>query len=317
MRNRINFTAVLTAALLLSSFNSGCEETGTGPDPRPQTTPLDGRGGGVIAYCYQPGSGEDLKEKIYAINADGSGNTIIIDAPIGLNYPDWSPDGEKFAALGYVSETTWSIYVFDVDGDNLERLTTTDNVWDNDPSWSPDGSQIAFTRIYPAQNYRAEIWIMNADGDNQRSLGIEGGSAKWSPDGTRLVYHAMKNDNYDIYTCSIDGTDEQQLTSTAPGELTPAWSPDGSQIATTVVTVVDNTFVHQIYVMNSDGTSLRALTDSETGGAAPRWSPDGSLIAFKSDGEVKIINADGTNVRRVTNSPADVKAINPVWKPET
>jgi Tol biopolymer transport system component len=240
---------------------------------------------------------------------------MIIDAPIGLNYPDWSPDGESFAALGYVSESTWSIYVFDVDGENLERLTTTNDVWDGDPSWSPDGSQIVFTRIYPAQNYRAEIWVMNANGGNQRWLGIEGGAAKWSPDGTRLVYHSMKNDSYDIYTCSIDGTDEQQLTSTTPGELTPAWSPDGSQIVTTVVTDVGDGFVHQVYVMNSDGTNARALTDEEAGGATPRWSPDGSLIAFKSGGEVQIINADGTNIRRVTNSPTDVKAINPVWKP--
>jgi dipeptidyl aminopeptidase/acylaminoacyl peptidase len=279
-----------------------------------QLDSLTGSGGGVIAYCSQPASGNDLNEDIYAINADGSGNTRIIDAPIGLNYPDWSPDGERLAVIGYVSESTWSIYAFDADGTNLQRLTTMDDVWDTDPSWSPNGSQIAFTRIYPSQNNRAEIWIMNADGSNQHWIGIEGGSAKWSPDGTRLIYHSIKSDNYDVYTCNTAGTNEQQLTSTPDGEITPAWSPDGSQIA---VTAVGDDFSHQVYVMNSDGTNLRPLTDGETGAAAPRWSPDGSLIAFKSGGDIYVINTDGTNIRQVINSPTGMKAINPVWRPST
>ncbi len=276
--------------------------------------PLDGRGGGVIAYCQQPVSGGDLEGEIHAVNADGSGSRRIISASVDLNYPDWSPDGERFTTIGYVSEFTWSIYVFDADGTDLERLTTTNSVWDTDPSWSPDGSQIVFTRIYPAQNNLSEIWIMNSDGSDQHWIGIEGGSAKWSPGGTRLIYHSMKSDNYDIYTCNSDGTNEQQLTSTASGELSPVWSPDGSQIAVTVVTMEGGAFIHRIYVMNSDGSIFRILTEGENHGANPRWSPDGSLISFKSEEEVYIVSVDGTNLRRVTNSPSGMKAINPVWR---
>lgn len=281
------------------------------PEPEPQIIPLDGRGGGVIAYCYQPDSQGSVNEDIYAINADGSGNKKLIDESVGLNYPDWSPDGERNTIIGYVSESTWSIYVFEIDGTNLQRLTTTTDVWDTDPSWSPDGTQIVFTRIYPSQNNRAEIRIMDADGSNQQIIGIEGGSAKWSHDGVRLIYHAYKNDNYDIYTCNVDGTNEQQITNTVTGELSPVWSPDGSQIAVTVITDTGGGFLHEIYVMNADGSNSRLLAE----GANPRWSPDGLLIAFKSNGDVFIINADGTNLRQVTNSETDMKAINPVWKP--
>jgi Tol biopolymer transport system component/L-ascorbate metabolism protein UlaG (beta-lactamase superfamily) len=277
---------------------------------------LDGRGGGVIAYCYQPVAGANTKKEIHAINADGSGDIGIINTDVGLNHHNWSPDAQKFAAVGYASETTWSIYVFDADGSNFARLTSTDDVWDNDPAWSPDGTQIAFTRIYPDQNNREEIWLMNSDGSDQHWIGVQGGSAKWLPDGARLIYHAQKSpdDSYDIYTCNTDGTDEERLTSTPSGEITPVYSPDGSQIA---LTVVGDDLSHGIYVMDADGTNVRRLTE----GGAPKWSPDGSLIAFHSgpfeEWEVYIINSDGTNLRQVTNSPTGITAINPVWWPAT
>ena len=315
MKHRGIRSVIILALLLLLGF--GCEEKATGPEPGPPSPPPDTGNAGVIAYCYEPTSGDNLKESIYTINADGSGNTEVMAAPVGLNYPDWSPDGEKLAVLGYVSDSTWSIYAFDADGTNLVRLTAAAGVWDGDPAWSPNGTQIVFTRIYPSQNYRAEIWTMDAGGGNQSWTGIEGGSARWSPDGARLVYHAMKTDNYEIYACDIDGSNEQQLTFTAVGELAPAWSPDGSNIAMTVVTAGAGGFVHQIFVMDSDGSNRRALTDEQTGGANPRWSPDGLSIAFKSHGDIYIINADGPELRQLTNSPADAKAINPAWKPES
>ena len=294
--------------LLFYLWSLGCNKKTTEPDQ--EIIPLDGRGGGVIAYCYQPL--QNGIHQIYALNADGSGNQKLIEASIGLNHHDWSPDTLQIAAVGYVNDDTWSIHVFDANGTNLTRLTTTSDVWDNDPAWSPDGSHIAFTRIYPSQN-REEIWIMNADGSNQHYIGIEGGSAKWSPGGTRLIYHSLRNDNYNIYTSDIDGQNEQSLTSATTGEIVPVWSPDGSQI---VFTRVEEDLTHEICIMDSNGTNLRQLTE----GGAPKWSPDGSLIAFHSgpfeQWEVFIINFDGTNRRQVTNSPTGITAINPVWRPE-
>lgn len=289
-----------------------CNKKGTGPNSNNESVPLDGRGGGVIAYCYQPVAGNDTKKEIYAMNADGSGNTRLIETDLSLNHHDWSPDTQWFTAVGYASETTWSIYIFHADGSNLTRLTATNGVWDIDPAWSPDGSQIAFTRFYPTQN-REEIWIMNADGSNQHDIGIEGGSPKWSPDGTRLIYHARRDDDYDIYTCDADGDNEQAITSASTGEIVPVWSSDGSQI---VFVEVEGDLNHTICIVDSNGTNLRRLTD----GGSPKWSPDGSVIAFHSgpaeEWEVYIINTDGTNRRQVTDSPSGITAINPVWRPE-
>jgi COMPASS component SWD3 len=299
--------------------------------PLPTDTPIPlrthtGSGGSVIAYCYQPRSGSSFKQ-IYAVNADGSDDRRLIEAPVGLNHHDWSPDAQTMAAVGYASQSTWSIYVFDLVGGELTRLTNTPGVWDSEPSWSPDGTRIAFTRIYPEQDEREEVWIMDADGGDQHWIGLEGFAAKWSPDGSRFIYTSNRSGNYEIYTSNIDGTDERQLTSTSANESFPTWSPDGSKIAYSASTgkwnTIENTKTYELYVMDADGSNVRQLTDNAAYDSNPRWSPDGSLIVFSSDlaeaghWEVYVMSADGSNMRRVTNTPSSATAINPVWRPET
>jgi Tol biopolymer transport system component/pimeloyl-ACP methyl ester carboxylesterase len=303
------------------------------PSPTDTPTPVPthtGSGGGVIAYCYQPLTGSSLHQ-IYAINADGSDNRRLIEASIGLNHHDWSPDAQKIAAVGYASQSTWSIYVFDVAGGDLTRLTNASGVWDSEPSWSPDGTRIAFTRIYPDQDDREEVWVMNADGSDPQWIGVEGFAAKWSPDGSRFIYTSHRSGNYEIYTSNIDGTDEQQVTSTSANEAFPTWSPDGSQIAYSASTgewnTIENTKTYELYVMDADGTHVRQLTDNTAYDGNPRWSPDGApgggLIVFSSDRaepehwEVYVMNADGSNVSQVTHTPTGATAINPVWRPAT
>jgi TolB protein len=280
----------------------------------------DGGGTGVIAYCYYPLSSG--LPQIYGIRTDGSDNTKITNSPTGLNHHSWSPDGKKIAAVGYVSGSTWSIYVCDAAGGNLMRLTTASGVQDAEPSWSPDGSKIAFSRVYPSQNDRSELWVMDSDGGNAHSIEVAGFSAKWSPDGARFVYQTgMMGTGSDICFCDVDGTNVQPLVIWTPSadEINPAWSPDGSRLA--FASNIDMSY--EIYTVNVDGSDPHQLTDNMVFDHCPKWSPDGTIIAFDSGivgdplsrMEIYLIDADGSNLRRLTWSPAGITAINPDWQP--
>src|SRR5437868_5015135 len=82
----------------------------------------------------------------------------------------------------------------------------------------------------------------------------------------------------DIYAVNIDGTDVTRLTANTAGadDISPAWSPDGSRIAFTVIRSGD---APSIYVMNPDGSNRTRLTSSGYD-YLPAWSPDGTKIAF-------------------------------------
>ncbi|OQY46953.1 MAG: hypothetical protein B6242_06335 [Anaerolineaceae bacterium 4572_78] len=89
--------------------------------------------------------------------------------------PVVSPDGSSIA-VSYYQHDHWSIHVMNFDGGNRQMLTETSltdialgksNANNAAPAWSPDGSQIAFLSD---RNGKWELWVMNADGSNQRSM---------------------------------------------------------------------------------------------------------------------------------------------------
>jgi hypothetical protein len=52
MKTLMKFISIIIIHSFLLSF--GCGDNSTEPETEQQVIPLDGRGGGVIFYCYQP-----------------------------------------------------------------------------------------------------------------------------------------------------------------------------------------------------------------------------------------------------------------------
>jgi Tol biopolymer transport system component len=77
----------------------------------------------------------------------------------------FSPDGSRLAMAHKHENDQWSIDVINLDGDGRTQLTYVGN--NVSPTWSPDGTQIAFLSD---RNGQWNIWVMHADGSNQRPM---------------------------------------------------------------------------------------------------------------------------------------------------
>jgi hypothetical protein len=86
----------------------------------------------------------------------------------------------------------------------------------------------------------------------------------------------------DIWTVRDDGTGLTRLTDTSSGEANPVWSPDGTEIAYSLVLDGKN---HGIAVMTADGTPVQELELPRglSQPSFPVWTPDGDLATRAVD----------------------------------
>jgi Tol biopolymer transport system component len=82
-----------------------------------------------------------------------------------------------------------------------------------------------------------EIWVMNADGSNQRQVTNLGGAnfaPFYTPDGNRIIfssnYRNPHSRNFDLYLVNLDGTGLEQVTSDTEFDGFPMFSPDGKRL---------------------------------------------------------------------------------------
>jgi TolB protein len=91
----------------------------------------------------------------------------------------------------------------------LPQTITTTNARDDYPAWSPDGKQIAFSRTPPDPGSQPYIWVMNANGSDQKAL-TTGWAPAWSPDGNQIAFSAASDQPGDgsikIWVMDMDGS---------------------------------------------------------------------------------------------------------------
>jgi Tol biopolymer transport system component len=82
-----------------------------------------------------------------------------------------------------------------------------------------------------------EVWIMNADGTDQRQVTNLGGAnfaPFFTPDGQRVIfssnYRNPRSSNFDLYLIDVDGTGLEQVTTNPAFDGFPMFSPDGTKL---------------------------------------------------------------------------------------
>jgi Tol biopolymer transport system component len=181
---------------------------------------------------------------IFEIEADGGGERRLTEPRAALDVSlDWSPDGKLLVVTRFdpaASRPSTEIYTVDPGDGGATRLTDAPGV-DGDAAWSPDGSRLVFVSdrdrngrclFHDCAGFATEVYVMNADGGAQRRVtrttALEAFPA-WSPDGSRLVFAriADDNDDYELFAINADGTCERQLTDNDAWDWTPSWTGSG------------------------------------------------------------------------------------------
>ena len=186
------------------------------------------------------------------------------------------------------------------------------------------------------RDHNIEIYVMDADGKNQRRLTnnlASDHSPSWSPDGKRIAFVSDRDGHVihgwptsEIYVMDTDGGNQQNLTNDPHSDRHPSWSPDGKRIVFSSDRDNDRDHNIEIYVMNADGKNQRRLTNNLTEDKYPAWSPDGERIAFSArrEGhvvhnldityEIYVMDTDGQNEQRLTENRNNDWA--PSWSPD-
>jgi TolB protein len=263
----------------------------------------------LIVFARAPAT--NVFSDLYLLQTDGNLRRLThggIDSD-----PLWSPDGRRLAFQrtykGKVRDA--SLYVANADGTGERLLPDTIS---GSVDWSPDGRRLLLVDS-------GRVLVTNEDASD-RTLLLDpkperAADARWSPDGTRIVYALGDDVHGDVWVMNADGTDRRRLTRLPAGAGfpdTPLWSLDGGRIAFLLPA--------SLHVMNADGSQNRVLARFPNGifPSTPAWSPDGRTIAFarlqlgrqRHRSGLYTADVDSGQVRRLTR---DIDS-SPSWSPD-
>jgi len=235
--------------------------------------------------------------------------------------PRFSPDGKRIAFTRVQRMGSSSLHVLELTSDmrraGASRRLPSPDLWNSFPAWTPSGRQL----IYAAGEMRAARLKLVAafGGSDPVSLPVqETAVTALDVRGHRIVYTRFPR-NDDILRVPITGSDPAAngrdgvpLINSTMVDETPAYSPDGSQIAF----LSNRTGSVQVWIVSADGSAPRQLTNTAASNFHHlSWTPDSKRLAFQAvmPGETGIyeISAEGSVPRLLVSGQAAAPAYSP------
>lgn len=119
---------------------------------------------------------------------------------------------------------------------------------------------------------------------------------------TRIAYVLKRGERYALQVADSDGYNAQSIIEYTEPIISPAWSPDGNQLA--YVSFENKKPV--VYVQTLATRERRAVASFKGSNSAPAWSPDGKRLAVvltnQGGSQIFLVNVDGSGLQRLSRS---------------
>jgi Tol biopolymer transport system component len=201
---------------------------------------------------------------------------ILHTATNSLQAPNWTPDNKY---LMYSSDGL--LYKYDLKTAAIVKVNTgAINDLNNDHILSMDGKMMGISNHLGSRSTIYVIPITGTDKPVQMTKEEWGPSYlhSWSPDKTKLIYTAQRNNQWDIYQIDVATKKEKPLTETTTLDDGSEYTPDGKYIYFNS----SRTGTMKIWRMKPDGSQQEQITFDESNDWFPHISPDGKWIVFLS-----------------------------------
>jgi eukaryotic-like serine/threonine-protein kinase len=216
----------------------------------------------------------------------GRPTETLVASSFGEQFPDYSPDGLRFAFASARNGATGEIWLAGADGSNPTQLTHGPGLWQDSPRFSPDGRQVAFDSL--GEDGTWDVWTIDAGGGAPRRFTTYPGDdnlPSWSRDGRFLYWISDRAGVRSIWRAPLAGGPEQRVTESQGGRSYE--SEDGQTLFFTRV-LLDRSPLLAVSLaggpertvvdcVNNGGFALRARVLYHVGCVAPLFAREAPL----------------------------------------